>query len=602
MGAPELPARASMIPATPISRRAFLRGAGTAAFALATQRLSQNGMLAGSSPFERTAAPRPQRIDDGTLFAQSVASGDPTPAGVMLWTRIAPEHFDGSDVWFEVASDEAFATIVASGAIAGSTLGAQDDYTVRVDADGLLQSDSTYYYRFQHAGTASRTGRCRTLPAADARPERVRFAVFSCSNYPVGHFNGYGLAADDDVDFVLHLGDWLYEGRNANGRDGRDIILPSGQSHMVTAEDANYVHSVYRGDKNLQRLLERHTLIPTWDDHEISNNRSYSYEQQRYYGSSNFSLNDDAEATNAFFLAAAKAYHDWMPIRVHWDPQAEHPFDALRLYRDFKFGDLAQLWMLDGRWYRSRHANQAREHTSLAIKQDGTMLGTRQLGWFLDGLREATTIWKFVGNQTVFCPLGVMAGDDSVYINMDAWDGYRQERDRITAAMSELDGNVVVASGDYHAFGAGYIQTEYGHTTGPSHRVGVEFLVSGLTSLNFSKPAKAPGEDEATEAAIVAGNPHMRHFTWSRNGYCIIELNRRAAIYESYEVDKLTDNLDAPRLLLRRYRVPVGGPEMIEEARTSPSGIPAPPVPFVMPADAPTASGVEEALVLAGER
>lgn len=587
-----------------LSRRQFIvGGASLAAGAALVGLVDASGLGGVLRFFDDPSRPRIGRVDEGyQVYPHSVSSGDPTPTGCILWTRIAPSEFrPEEDVWFEVAADEAFKQVTARGRIPAGQVKAESAHTVRVDIDGLLQANRWYHYRFVHAGVASKPGRLRTAPLANEDVEKLRFAVFSCSNYPDGHFNGYGMANADDVDYVLHLGDFIYEYNAPEPAiEGRPIVLPSGKSRMVTREDLDYVYSTYRADKHLRALLERHTMMHISDDHEIANNRYYDYDEQRYHGDDGFPIDADAEATQAFFLTAMKAYYDWIPSRFTMNPRADHPFDFAEPYRRLRFGKLIDLFLLDGRWFRSKQgALPGDENSDLTEKgQDkATMLGKKQLGWLLDGLVRSTTQWRFVANQTLFVPWGAVVPlrEGNVYLNTDAWDGYRSDRDAVSAALKAAGGGKgnLIVTGDMHAFSAAYVQTSYGaQSEVVRDAIAVEFMIGGLTSAGLGSVADLaaqgggpatgtpppPGNDSAVEQAILAANPHFRHFNWSRNGYSVLEFRKDACDVELYVVDKAQDTLDpAARILMRKYRVSSGTPtlELLEANPTD--GLPVVP-------------------------
>ncbi|PSQ45611.1 alkaline phosphatase, partial [Halobacteriales archaeon SW_7_68_16] len=215
--------------------------------------------------------------DADAVFPQSVASGGPTPTGVILWTRVAPDAFDPEvALGVEVARDEAFETPVVSGVVDDPERIAAHDYTIKIDLDERLEPGTEYHYRFVYDGVASRTGRCRTLPDPDASPESISFAVLACQDYTNGYYPALGYVADEDVDFMIHLGDLIYEsdagdfkGIGSYEYPDRDLSLPSGHDRAWTLADYRYLHRSYRSDRFLKRALESHTLIAGRDDHEM---------------------------------------------------------------------------------------------------------------------------------------------------------------------------------------------------------------------------------------------------------------------------------------------------------------------------------------------
>lgn len=578
------------------SRRSFLRFAGLAA---------AGGAIAVAIPFSKLARAKGQRVaitsgeSPDLVFPQSVASGDPTPTGAIVWTRLAPVRYaPGEPLVLQVATDARFSEILHEGAVPAGAFGASTDWTVRVDLDGTLAPDRHYFYRFLHDGVATRTGRLRTLPEEGAVVERVRFAVITCQNFQNGYFTALGQVADEDVDFVVHLGDFIYEynGESSyNGKSfpGRGIALPSGAAQMQTKEDLSYVWQRYRGDKHLQAMLERHTLIATWDDHEITNDRYFDYTEGRYYGDEGFALNGDPEACDAFFRDGAKAYFDWMPLRIRLDRDAADPLDVIKLYRSFRFGDLVELFALDERWYRSAPLVQGlftpSEHMVSAVPGPNddpsrTMLGEAQRDWLFQGLRASTRAWKVLANQVQVSPLAATLPGTSVYLNFDAWDGYEAERRALADVLGQVRGGVVL-TGDLHSFMVGYVMRDFNlglaGRVAPGNLVAVEFMTPGITSAGLGEIIEQatgvgpyPGCDEAHENAVLAGNPHMLHFNSYRHGYSIVEFTRTSARYSGYVVDKSTQTAAGNRFLLSVYEASLDRVGLSEIHRGSPSGLP----------------------------
>lgn len=577
-----------------VSRRSFLRAAGFAA---------AGGALASAIPFSSLARAEGPRfaatsgVAPDVVFPQSVASGDPTRSGAIVWTRLAPDRVvPGEPLGLQVARDESFSDIVHEGTVPASAYGPATDWTVRIDLDGTLTPDRHFYYRFVHAGVVTRTGRLHTLPAEGASVDRVRFAVLTCQNFQNGYFTALGHVAEEDVDFVVHLGDFIYEynGESSyNGKTfpGRGIALPSGAPQMQSKEDLSHVWQTYRSDRHLKMMLERHTLIATWDDHEVTNDRYFSYEEGRFYGDEGFGLNSDAEACDRFFRDAAKAYFDWMPLRISIDPEAADPLDAIRLYRAFKFGDLVELFALDERWYRSPPLAQGlgpSEHSIGALDPANadpsrTMLGQAQKEWLFGGLRASPRRWKVLANQVQVGPLAATLPGTSVYLNMDAWDGYDAERKALASVLGEVRGGVVL-TGDLHTFMVGYVMRDHNAPAPrlyPGNLVAVEFMTPGVTSAGLGEIVEQetgvgpfPGCDEAHEAVVLAGNPHMLHFNSYRHGYSIVEFTRAAARYSGYVVDKSTETMAKNRFLLSVYEASPDDVHLTEIFRGSPSGLP----------------------------
>jgi len=562
-----------------LSRRSFLHGAAGIGLVLAA-----TPSVAAS---DHEPEPRITRVDDEReIFTHSVASGDPTATGVVLWTRIEPTRINGAVLYVEVAEDPAFRDRVLRRVVRGRDVRADRDGTVRVDTDGMLPTDRFLWFRFIYNGVASRTGRCRTAPAPGQHVDRLRLGLFSCQHRGAGFYGAYRHALADDLDYLVHVGDFIYEDNSVGNANGRDSALPSGATVMSSYADVVAVFAAYRSDLDLQRAMEHYTIIATWDDHELVNNPYYDYAADAP-GSASHPRGDDPEFMRKYFIEAAAGYHDWMPVRVFLDRDASRPHDAWQLYREVRLGDLAHLFMLDGRWYREQQPALGRENVEGAStrSQTSSMLGRRQTSWLSDALRRSDATWRVLGNQTLFQEFGVMLpGAARTYVNMDAWDGYCDERDAITAELAKRPYGNLVLTGDMHAFVWGYVQKKYGTDAASDDRVAVEIMTSGVTSLGLG--ANGPGSDEALEQAILAANPHMMLFNWSRYGYTVVDLRPDVAEVTAYIVPR--DTADAPRLLYQRARIPADRTQVEVLERNSPSGLPVttPPSPS-LPTSAP---------------
>jgi alkaline phosphatase D len=337
--------------------------------------------------------------DEVVAFLHGVASGDPMADRVILWTRVTPAA-DGHRyvIAWEIAVDAEFKTLVGKGAF---NTGAERDYTVKVDATGL-QPASNYYFRFKHGGRVSSVGQTRTLPTGAVG--QARLGVFSCSNFPAGYFHVYAEAAKrDDLDAVLHLGDYIYEyGRDgyastdaaAMGREVNPI------NELLSLSDYRSRYAQYRGDADLRALHARVPFICVWDDHEIAND---SFED----GAENHDPASEGSFTTRR-AAAVQAYREWLPIR-----EAD-PSDPLRIYRSFDFGDLLSLHMLDTRIVgRDRPLDYA-DFIDLATgafddagfaaamaDPERQLLGVEQTAWLQGRLAASTATWQILGQQVL---------------------------------------------------------------------------------------------------------------------------------------------------------------------------------------------------------
>ena len=569
-----------------LSRRSFLQGATAAAVGVAL-----DGAFASTPSSSLSSAPRVLRVDDGKVFPQSVASGDPTATGVILWTRVDPSRLTSKDdLHLEVATDAAMRDVVLRRRIAARDVRKDRDGTVRVDVDGLLKPNRFYFFRFVHRGIASRTGRCRTAPAPGQDVKSLRLGLFSCQQYTAGFYGAYRHALSDRLDYLVHVGDFIYEGNSTGNANGRNVELPSGAEVMSTRADCDAVHRTYRSDPDLQRAMELHTIIPTWDDHEIVNNPYYDYDAKAH-ASDSHPRGAEPDFMRSYALQAASAYYDWMPVRAKLVRNGTDPHSSWRLYREVRLGDLADLLMLDGRWYREAQPATGAENVSAtsSASQTSTMLGKEQAAWLTKELRASKAVWRVIGNQTIFQPWGAMLpGAAETYINMDAWDGYRDERAAIVEALAERPTGNLVLTGDMHAFVWGFVQESYGvQGAVDGTKVAFEVMTSGVTSTGLFFANTGPGQEEAIEATQFALNPHMRLWNWTRHGYTVLELTPTHADVTAYVVPR--GDAAADRTVLMTGRLPADRMELEVLERNSPGGLPVttPVPPFrAMPADA----------------
>jgi alkaline phosphatase D len=474
-----------------------------------------------------------RRADPETTFPQSVASGDPSSAGAILWTRVDPAVYDpDTPLFVEVGEDESFGDgrwLV----VAADEFGESDDYTVKIDLDGSaveLASDRTYFYRFEYDGVRSRTGRFRTLPAADASPERVRFAVVTCQNYLNGYFGAHHHIAAEEIDFVLDLGDFIYEyGGDADPATGatypgRSIDL-NGRRMAHTLDDYREIYRTYHEDRFLQESLERHARIHIWDDHEFAND-IYWDDDRGAPVAPDHPLGGDRDAMHRLVRDALKAWWEYTPIRIGtFDPAAADPRDVLSVRRSFQFGDLLTLVLTDERLRKTTPTGNCMRNRLpgwlpiplcyVSRDPNETMLGREQRSWFLEQILrpKRRTTWTAWGNQVLTLPARIGIGPFSAYASHQAWDGYEAEREMLMYQIWNgihgdggddgrgRDGpvsNFVTLTGDMHSYLVGIQRLDYpsviqhwlttpGDDEEQSRRVGVELMTPALTSINFAE-------------------------------------------------------------------------------------------------------------------
>ena len=373
--------------------------------------------------------------DSKSVFDLSVASGDPTSSGVILWTHIKDSVYDGiSPLYFEVSHDRSFSRIVLQGVVKAEDFSSERDHTINLDLNGKLRKYTTYYYRFIYRNTVSRVGRCKTLPGSHDSLNKLRFAVVTCQDYTTGYYNAYSHLAKESLDFVLHLGDFIYEYDRYEGFESavvRPIQLPSGEKVAMDLRDYRHLYRTYRSDPNLQRAMENHTFIITWDDHETADDVYWDYSRDTLgapHHPYQKEYDNNTDLLRQLRRDAQRAWIEYIPARVEVDESASHALDYLKLYRKFKVGRLLDLFITDSRTYRSQQpcgdGNAWENYWCYDYeKTSQTMLGREQRNWLINGLTGSNATWKVWGNQTLLAQLAMtVLGHQVAYANYDAWD------------------------------------------------------------------------------------------------------------------------------------------------------------------------------------
>ncbi len=473
-----------------MDRRTFVKLSGASAAAL----------ILGYGPFTDKVWAAPRFSD--YPFKLGVASGDPLPDGVVLWTRLAPDPLNGGGmpdkkvpVQWQVATDENFANVVREGTeFARPELA----HTVHVEVGGL-KSASEYFYRFKAGPERSQVGRTKTAPAAGASVAEMNFAFVSCQQYEHGYFTAYRrMAEEEQLDLVVHLGDYIYEyGPNEYRAPGGNVRAHSGPE-IKTLSDYRNRHAQYRTDEDLQAAHEVFPWVVTWDDHEVENN--YADE-----------IPERGQSVEEFILrraAAYQAYYEHMPLRRSSIPQGPD----MQLYRRIAYGNLAEFNVLDTRQYRDDQAAGDGQDPPNPGSLDParTLTGDEQEKWLLDGLAAYGATWNVLAQQVFFAQRDFDTGDGQRF-SMDAWDGYIGSRDRISTFIQ--DGNVenpIVLTGDVHNNWANDLKADYDDQN--SETIGVEFVGTSITS-------GGDGADTSpNQEAVKAENPHIKFFNGQR-GY-----------------------------------------------------------------------------------
>lgn len=492
-------------------------------------------MLAGCSRKEK--GPLVEEVSplfDASLkpFYHGVASGDPLTDRVVIWTRVTPPDSAVSVlVKWEIAEDPTFARLTQTDLVATTPA---RDYTVKVDVQEL-RPGTTYYYRFSALGGFSPIGRTRTLPAQD--PDSLKLAVVSCSNWEFGYFNAYDRIAEKEVDAVLHLGDYIYE--YPPGGYGDTTI---GRTHLPAREilslyDYRTRHAQYRLDQGLRNMTARHPLVAIWDDHEVANN-SYVTGAENHQ-----SPEGDYEQRKT---AARQAYYEWLPIR-----EGKH-------YRSFSYGQLAHVMMLDERLEgRTRQPETEQDTAYLSARQ--SMLGTAQLQWLETDLQKHAT-WRIIGNQVIFSDVQLGAVYPSMPKNLDAWDGYPLEKQKIkNFIVNNKIANVVFLAGDTHSAWAIEAATDVAQTYQAATSAGAFAVEFGTTSVSSGNSDEYTTTDTVRmmEATLLKTNPHIKYVNARDHGYLLVTFTPLRVRADFYRVNTLRQ-ADSGEQLDRSYAVAVG--------------------------------------------
>ena len=451
--------RRSLLVAGGASTAAVLAG-GTPAFA-----------ATGDQSWSRTGSPSGWKGDPFTL---GVASGEPTPDGVVLWTRLAPDPLaeDGKggmpdrdvEVDWEMATDEQFRRVVKRGR---ATAEADWAHSVHVDVGGL-RSGAEFYYRFRVGGHVSPMGRTRTAPPENSNPAKLTLGVASCSMYEHGFFTSYRRMAEDDLDVILHLGDYIYEYGPGGYRSRTGTIRNHVGGETVTLADYRRRHAQYKTDTDLQLAHACAPWAVVWDDHELDNNWADEVPED----------DQPLDAWLARRAAGMKAYWEHMPLSNASRPRGID----MQLYRSGSWGRLADVYMLDERQYRTdQPCNDGFGTPTCDAREDpaGTILGFEQEKWLADELARNDGRWTILGNQIFFTEVDYILGEEKGFYH-DGWDGYPFSRQRVVDAIEAADvENLVILTGDYHRHYAVDVRTDI---TDPATSIGSEFVATSISA------------------------------------------------------------------------------------------------------------------------
>lgn len=473
-----------------LTRRNLLRGAGAlTGFAIASQ-------------LPQRVVAQPQF--SGYPFTLGVASGDPLPDGVVLWTRLAPDPLNGGgmpdynvSVRWQIAIDPGMRQVVRS----GTTVATADlAHSVHIDVRGL-QPSRHYWYRFKAGNEISPIGRTRTAPAKNRSLKHLRFALVNCQDWQNGYYTAYKHVAEEDLDLVVHVGDYIYEyGPEPGGP--RQHNSPE----IVTLSDYRNRHALYKTDTNLQAAHAAFPWVVTWDDHEVENNYA-----------DDISENNDPVAQFLLRRAAAyRAYYEHMPLRRSSLPKGAD----LRLYRRLTFGDLAEFNVLDTRQYRTDQPcnDGIKPLCDAALDPKATLTGKTQERWLFQGLQRSTARWNVIAQQVMFSQFDFDARPEVQAFNVDQWDGYVAARDRVLAFLEQQQpSNPIVLAGDIHSSWVHDIKRDFNKPESPT--IGTEFVATSITSdfpTRFIQPV----------TLALSNNPHTKFFNGALRGYVRCDLTR----------------------------------------------------------------------------
>jgi len=511
-----------------VTRRNFILGSSRAAATLAAGVASTP--VVANTLLTTDIMPR-LPANSAFPFQHGVASGDPLTDRVILWTRITPP--EDSDVFripfsWRICSDPQLRFTVNEGT--GYT-DIHRDYTVKVDVDGL-SAGQTYYYVFEALEQMSDIGRTRTLPQGDV--DRLRIAFTSCSNYARGCFNVYAeLAKRTDLDVILHLGDYIYEYADIESSllTGR-VNVPAAET--LTLEDYRARHALYKTDKDSQEVHRQHPFMVIWDDHEVANNA--------WVGGADNHTEGEEGSWGDRLRGAVQAYMEWMPIREQ----------DRGIYRNFRFGDLLDLNLMDTRLAgRDLQAENIEDRN----RENRTLLGYEQEAWLeekLTAAQQENVRWKIMGQQVMVGQLGT---NDRPF-NYDQWDGYPAARQRLFDSVRRADvENFVVLTGDIHSSWAMQLHDDP-FADDPGKALGVELVTPAVTSPGIENQTRADLASSSLEAML----PHLNFVDFYYRGYVLLDITHDRIQAEWWVVDNILTHRYVSDCL-RALVIPAGSSE-----------------------------------------
>lgn len=497
-----------------MQRRRLFSVLSQAAAAIAWQQVFAPASLA-------RAAEAPNWTQAGEVFTLGVASGEPRPQSVVLWTRLAPHPLqpDGGmparaiPVQWEVAADQRFTRVVRSGAVV-----AEPDrvHCVHVEVQGL-EPGREYFYRFEAGGQRSPVGRTRTAPAPEADTRRLRLALASCQHYEAGHYVAHREIASADIDAVLFVGDYLYETEMPGYLRVRQHrhVFPDEPGHF-TLGDYRVHHASYKLDADLRASHAAHPWIMVWDDHEALNGYTGDTAPQEW----------DKRAFLRLRTAAYRAYFEHLPI----SPTRAPVGPSMRMHERYEWGQLAELWTLDGRQFRDRgvcggwqapYGGNALWRCEAAQAPGRTLLGGAQEAWLAEGLAASSRAWKLIVQPTQIAP-GRLPTPVGPVAYADGWDAFPAARQRLIDAIAQPRvPDVVCLGGDVHRHVAANLRLDPLNPASPI--VASEFVTSSVSSKGLS---------ELLTSLMKRGNPDLLHLRSDERGYTLLDITPQQLLCE----------------------------------------------------------------------
>jgi alkaline phosphatase D len=450
-------------------------------------------------------------------FAHGVAAGIPAPKGITLWTRVS-ELTRSSRLTLEVATDAHFRHVVKRQQVVAD---ANKDFTVHAQV-GKLKPAHEYFYRFHTKHTHSRVGRFRTLPPADSN-QPVKIGFYSCQSYEAGYYTALAaLAKEPDLDFVLCLGDYIYEHHYYNGPAARaDTTGVNKDGDVQTLAEYRQKYRFYQSDKNLQNLHAAYPFVSMWDDHEVEDNYAGTQPDSASTDAANKENNNSYPRRVPFGQRRTNGYRAFFEAMPRIAPRGN------RLYGSLKVGNMAELFITDERQYRDAQPCNDAQLTACPddMAPGRTFLGAAQKSWLKGALPASKAKWSLLASETMMMALDSTPGN---HANQDQWDGYSAEREEIlTEFLNKNVDNLVVLSGDIHTFIAGDLYTN-GETSGKP--IGTELVGGSATSFGLPEALGIPSA--TLQSLRQASDPHVEYADFDHRGYCVVTADKDKLVGE----------------------------------------------------------------------